>query len=161
MREYDSKQGPVREVAIGYGDQAIAAVSDFGVKVLARSGLRMLGGWNGPPGTNSVAFDPDGQNVLVSSGGVTQIANLIAEPQQYRPLTHGAGTIARLALNPDGRGALITGADGITRLWDRATGRASGRRWPARKSVPLFSPRMVVGSPSRHPTAGSASGMSP
>jgi len=118
--------GPVRAVAFGLGDRAIAVVTDFGVKVLDRSNSQDLGTWSSPPGRNAVAFDPDGKTVLVVCDGLAQLADLTVQPRRDRPLVHGAGRVARLALSPDGRTALITGADHITRLWDLATGRALG-----------------------------------
>ena len=132
LREYEPKRenesglGPVREVAFGLGDRAIAIVHDFGVGVMDRSNSRYLANWSSPPGGNAVAFDPDGRTVLVVSDGMAQLADLTVQPRRDRPLLHGAGRIARLALSPDGRTALITGADGITRLWDLATGRCLG-----------------------------------
>ncbi len=161
VREYDPKQGPVRGVEFGFGNEAIAAVSDFGVKVLAKSGRRIFGSWSSPPGGNAVSFGLDGKSVLLASDGLTQIAELTTDPPSIRPFIHGAGRAAKLALCPNGRSVLITGVDNITRLWDLATGRALVRGWQARRSRPACSARTPIKWLSPRRTGAFASGTSP
>ena len=133
LREYEPKRenesglGPVREVAFGLGDRAIAIVHDFGVGVMDRSNSRYLANWSSPPGGNAVAFDPDGTDRV---GGVRRHGRTRGPhgPAAAGPAPDSTarGGSRGSALSPDGRTALITGADGITRLWDLATGRVLG-----------------------------------
>jgi WD40 repeat protein/serine/threonine protein kinase len=70
----------------------------------------------------SVAFSPDGRQVLVAIGGQTATLWDVATGQEVLTLRGHAGQVLGVAFSPDGRRVATAGADATVRLWDAKTG---------------------------------------
>jgi WD40 repeat protein len=71
----------------------------------------------------SVAFSPDGKQVLTASHGKTAALWDVATGRRVRTFRGHAGFILSVAFRPDGKKALTGSEDKTAILWDAATGR--------------------------------------
>ena len=74
-------------------------------------------------GVRSVAFSPDGKQVLTGSSDDTALLWDTASGKEIRSFEGHAAGIASVAFSPDGKHILTGSADCTSRIWDAATGK--------------------------------------
>src|SRR5580704_17930096 len=97
-----------------------------GVQLWDWATRRVTREWRGSTGEVRAVFYPDGANVLMLPVGSTHDWNIGTGEVTGPPPFHHAPGIGSVAFSPDGRTVLINGDDGMTRLWDVATGKTLG-----------------------------------
>jgi WD40 repeat protein/tRNA A-37 threonylcarbamoyl transferase component Bud32 len=97
-----------------------------GARLWDRGTRRVLQEWKSPLGSTQVAFYADGKRVLLVAGGIGQAWEVDTGRVTGQPPFSPEGGIGRLAFGSDGCSILISGSDGVTRLWDVVTGKRLG-----------------------------------
>jgi WD40 repeat protein/tRNA A-37 threonylcarbamoyl transferase component Bud32 len=117
---------PVWSVAFSPDGQRILTKSEDGVRLWDRETGRRLQEWASPAGSNGVVFFPDGSKVLLVTGGFAQVGDVATGAMSGPPRFQAEGGIRKAAFHPDGQAILISGTDGIARLWDVTAGKTLG-----------------------------------
>ena len=122
LREATPGDRAIWQVAFAPNGQTFATASQTGeVALWSTAGvkqkvIRPAGG----PGANSVAFTADGLRLAV--GLKTQaIVFRLSDGERERAYVGGAGSISRVAFNPDGSKLAVSAFDGTLRLWNLPT----------------------------------------
>lgn len=79
--------------------------------------------WEHEAPVESVAFSPDGQQVVATSGETAVIWD-VNSGQSLPPISGHNGLIHHAIFSPDGTRLATAGADGLVKLWDLETGEA-------------------------------------
>lgn len=122
VRRFDKASNPV---GLSPDDRFILTIANHAAAVLwdAASGQRIQIFGRSSSSIQSVAFSPDGQQVLAGSWDRSS-AQLwsMTTGQQVRRFAADSGTVGSVAFSPDARLVLTGGYDYPVRLWDAATG---------------------------------------
>lgn len=93
--------------------------------------LRNFGG--GPPavdgngaGISALRYTPDGKFLLLTSGATTRLID-VAKGKEVRRFGGQDGTVAHIAMTPDGKLLAAAGSDATVQLWDVASGTVVGQ----------------------------------
>ncbi len=137
-----------RRLIAGCGWWNAAAGSGYAKLWDVTTGEELIGQLPGHTGgVWSVAFSPDGQHVALTSEGLVEVWDLRTHKLLHTLRGHKSFIYA-VAFSPDGRYLASGGWDQTIRLWDRATGRRSGR---------IPGTRVLSAAWSLAPTAGGSS----
>jgi WD40 repeat protein len=125
----DRKEGvafnPDAKTVVAVGNDATATVCDFsGPTPISRrvQGLSKT--------AHSMAFSPDGKDILVSDWDGVRIWDAALTRPVGRPLVHSSlvrPATFSLAVSQDGKTVLVGGSDNAARIWDLASQRAIGQ----------------------------------
>jgi WD40 repeat protein len=126
-RPLQIKKVPAWSVRFSPDGQRIVVGIDNGAQLWDCKTGRLLAECSTPMGHCFVAiFYPDGKKVLVGDQSVAQVWDLASNRLIGAPRFHPDKGIWNVAFAPDGRSILISSNDGLTRLWDVATGKPIG-----------------------------------
>jgi WD40 repeat protein len=118
--------GPVWSVAWGRDGKTFLTGSDGFSRLRDRQTGDVLHEWPSPLGGARPLFYPDGTKVLLVAGGFAYVwdeaTRRVIGPARFQ----SEGGIERAAFTSDGQGILVSASDGVTRLWDVATGKTLG-----------------------------------
>ncbi|MCA3448699.1 MAG: caspase family protein [Rhodobacter sp.] len=110
--------------ALGTGLVALVAILALWLLSVLSAGAQEIRSFTGHgDGVNSVAFSPDGRQVLTGSFDDTARLWDTATGWQIRSFTGHGGWVYSVAFSPDRRQVLTGSLDATARLWDAATGR--------------------------------------
>jgi WD40 repeat protein len=110
--------------ALGTGLVALVAILALWLLSVLPAGAQEIRSFTGHGGgVTSVAFGPDGRQVLTGSFDATARLWDTATGQEIRSFTGHELSVTSVAFSPDGRQVLTGSYDNTARLWDTTTGR--------------------------------------